>query len=120
MVTWLTGSGVDVPAHSIRGAKADAEAGDGDAAGKATSEGSKELVTSTPESRHRRVLALPLVRRPLIPGVMMQVPVSCPTLAAKLKELTAPMGYARPCNHLVLRAAHVVDPPPARTAPASV
>jgi len=95
MVTWPDTGGtawVCPGTHSIREAKADGEDADGATAGKATSGGS-ELVTSTPESRHRRVLALPLVRRPLIPGVMMQVPVTCPTLAAKLKELTAPMGY---------------------------
>jgi hypothetical protein len=62
-----------------------------------------ELVPSTPESKHRWVLALPLVRRPLIPGVMMQVPVTCPALAAKLKELTAPMGYdAAPPAHAMM------------------
>ncbi|CAL8462062.1 g1593 [Coccomyxa elongata] len=52
------------------------------------------LVPSSPELRHREVLAIPLPRRPLFPGNIMPVSVQNPKLVKELLELKRSSGQA--------------------------
>ena len=47
------------------------------------------LVPSRPEARYREVLAVPLARRPLFPGVLMPVTIDDPKLVAALRQAVA-------------------------------
>ncbi|KAK9906845.1 hypothetical protein WJX75_009027 [Coccomyxa subellipsoidea] len=101
---------VILPRHSCR--TYSESAGDGDGtfrrvqqfisglSGGSEGKGEKEdaaagvLVPSSPELRHREVLAIPLPRRPLFPGNIMPVSVQNPKLVKELMELKRTSGQA--------------------------
>lgn len=72
---------------SHRSRARDSSYSSGKAAGTTTTEAA--LVPSRPEARYRDVLAVPLTRRPLFPGVLMPVTVDDPRLVAALRQAVA-------------------------------
>jgi hypothetical protein len=71
----------DHPITSGAGGKGNEEAAAGGGGAPA------DLVPTTPESRHRDVLAVPLPRRPLFPGGIMPVTVQNPRLIKELMDI---------------------------------
>lgn len=78
------------PLPSIRGSTGHAPGTRPTSGNRAT----RALIPSHPEARYREVLAIPLARRPLFPGVLVPVTVDDPALVAKLLETRSEGGQA--------------------------
>ncbi|KAK9814015.1 hypothetical protein WJX73_009263 [Symbiochloris irregularis] len=79
------------------------------------------LVPSSPESRFREVLAVPLTRRPLFPGSIMPVPLSDPKMLEELKDMRRKGGQMYGMQlllfgHRRLKRVRTVDNSPLRVA----
>jgi hypothetical protein len=72
---------------SPRSSSGDAPSDTSSSSSASSSSGSNLLVPSTPESRYREVLAVPLPRRPLFPGGIMPVTIQNNKLIKELVEL---------------------------------